>query len=96
MLADSPEAAVRMVSAQASHSRHSVQEGHVQVEHDRIARQLVDELDRGQPVRRRRDHCQPSLHLDQLTQRHEEILIVVSEQDADPALRGHSVQERDS
>ena len=35
---------------------------------------------------------QLTLRFDQLAQRHEEILVVVSEQDADPALRGHSVQ----
>ena len=68
----------------------------MQVEHDRIGRKLVDELDRGQPVRRHGDHRQLALGLDQLAQRHEEILIVVSEQDADPTLRGHSVQDRDS
>src|SRR5436309_13141148 len=82
-----------MVPAEAGHRRYTVQKRHVQIEHDGVGRYVVHELDRRQAVRRGRDDRQLTLRLDQLAQRHEEVLVVVGEKDANSSLGGHTAHD---
>ena len=77
-----------MVLAEPGTRAHAVEEWHVEVEHGGVGPKLVDELDRGQAVRRRPDYGKLSLTLDQPLQVLEERLVVVGEQDSDRALGG--------
>ena len=77
------EAEARMVAPQAGDRGHPVQEGHVQVHHDRVRPQLVDELERGEAVARGRDHLEPFLTLDERAQAGEEELVVVCQENPD-------------
>jgi len=69
-----------MVLTQACNRRDAVDEGHVQIDHDRVGMQRVGELDRVQPVRRGADHGQLALMLDQRPQRLDERLVVIRQQ----------------
>jgi arginase len=71
-----------MVLAETRDGRDSVDDGHVQVDHDRVGMERVDELDRGEAVRRRSDHGECRLVLDERPQCVDEALVVVGEQDA--------------
>ena len=57
----------------------------MEVENRGVGRELVDELDRSQPVRRRSDHGELPLALDQSAEVLEERLVVVGEQNSDLA-----------
>jgi arginase len=59
----------------------------VQVDHDRIRRELVRELDRGEPVPGLSDHCQLGLPLDQRREGVQERLVVVGEEHPDHGCR---------
>jgi hypothetical protein len=59
------QAEVGMVLAKAGDSGHAVDERHVQVDDDRVRRQVVGELDRVQAVRRVADDGELRLMLDQ-------------------------------
>ena len=85
----------RMVAAQARDGGDPVEARHMQVDHHRVGRQLVRELDRGEPVGGRAHDCQLRLTLDQRRERLEERLVVVGEENPDhgcsvgiPHLRG--------
>jgi arginase len=72
-----------MILAQARDRGHAVDERHVEVDHDRVRREQVGELDRVEPVLGRRHHRQLRLVLDQRAQRREKVLVVVREEHAD-------------
>ena len=59
----------------------------MQIDHDRVRKQSVRELDRGQPVVRGADHRQRRLLLDQRLESVEEALVVVDEQDTSGGCR---------
>jgi arginase len=71
-----------MVLAQSRDRGDAVDERHVQVDHDRIGIELVDELDRVEAVRGFADDGQLGLALDQRAQRFEERVVVVRQEDA--------------
>ena len=73
------QAEVRVILAQPRDGGHAVDERHVQVDHDRVGRELVRKLDRGEPVGRSADHRQLGLVLDERLQRLEEGVVVVRE-----------------
>jgi predicted phosphodiesterase len=72
-----------MVASEAGDGAHAVEERHVQVEHCGVGRKLLDELDCGQPVRRRPDDGELMLVTDQVPQRGEKYLVVVGKQNSD-------------
>jgi arginase len=76
------QAQVRMVLPQPRHRGDPVDERHVQVDHDRVGRDLVGELDRVEAVRRGADDGQLRLVLDQRLEELEERRVVVRQQDA--------------
>jgi arginase len=76
------QAEARMVLAQSRDRGDAVDERHVQVDHDRIGIELVDELDRVEAVRGFADDGQLGLALDQRAQRFEERVVVVRQEDA--------------
>jgi arginase len=84
------QAEVRMVLAQPRDRAHTVEQRHVQVDHDGVGQQLVRELDRVQPVLRSADDCQLGLVLDQRLEGLEEGCVVVREQHTDRSLTGSS------
>jgi len=55
----------------------------VQVDHHRVWRELVGQLDRGEPVRGGSDHRELRLTLDQRRQCAQKRFVVVGEQDPD-------------
>jgi arginase len=75
----------RMVVAEPGDRGDTVEARHVQVDHDRVRLELVDELDCGEPVTGGTDDSQLGLAVDQVPQRGDEALVVVGEQDADRA-----------
>jgi arginase len=79
-----------MILAEAGDGGDSVDERHVQVDHDGVRVELVGELDRIQAVLGGRDDGQLGLVLDQGAQRLEEGAVVVGEEDAD-GRRGRSL-----
>jgi len=71
-----------MILPKPRDGRDAVDERHVEVDHDRVRRKRVRELDRGEPVGCGGDDGQLRLMLDQRLERLEEAGIVVREQDA--------------
>jgi len=80
------QAEARVVAPDPRAGADAVEQGHMEVEHRSIGRQFVDELDRGEAVRRRPDHGELVLVLDQRAEMLQECLVVVGEQDPDRAL----------
>ena len=77
------QADARMVLPEPRDRCHAVDERHVEVDDDRIGRELVRQLDGIEAVRRRPDHRQLGLVLDQRSERLDERWIVVREKDTD-------------
>jgi arginase len=71
-----------MVLAQAGDRGHAVDERHMQVDDDRVGRELVGELDRVQAVGRVADDGELGLMLDQRLKRFEKGVVVVRQKDA--------------
>lgn len=76
------QAQVGMVLPQPRDGSDSVDNRHVQVDHDRVGLELVRELDRIEAVARGPRHGQHGLVLDQGQERLEELTVVVHEEDA--------------
>src|SRR4051812_43054926 len=72
-----------MVAAHACERADAVEERHVQIDDGRVGLDLVDELDRLEPVARRGDDLELRLPVDQLAERGEKPLVVVGEDDGD-------------
>jgi len=79
---DREQAEIRMVLAEARDRGDAVDDREVDVDHDRVRMQLLDELDRSKAVLRRADDGECRLVLDQRPQCVDETLVVVGEQDA--------------
>ena len=75
------EAEARMILPEPGDGGDAVDDGHVQVDDDRVRFELVGELDRVQPVARRARHRQGRLVLDERAERVEEVGVVVHEED---------------
>jgi arginase len=73
----------RMVAAESGDRADTVEERHVEVDHDRVRTQLLAELDRHETVRSGADDSELGLLLDQRPQGLDERFVVVGEQDAD-------------
>jgi hypothetical protein len=73
----------RMVSAEAGDRGDAVEERHVEVHHDGVGVELLDELDGVQAVLGCAGDAELRLRLDQDSQRGDESLIVVRDQDPD-------------
>ena len=90
--ASSPVSAIRhtcrVVATEPRGGRDAVEKRHVQVEDDGVGIQLLGELDRLQPVRRRAHDGQLRLPIYQVTEGIAEAAIVVRDQDADPPVGG--------
>ena len=71
-----------MVAPEPGSRADAIQQRHVQVEHDRVGVEPVGELDCLEPVRRRADHAQIGLVVDQLAKGVEEAGVVIGDQDA--------------
>jgi arginase len=72
---------LRVILPHSRHRRHAVDDGHVQVDHDRAREQRIGQLDRIEPVRCRADDRQLRLTVDQRPKRRDEGLVVVGEDD---------------
>ncbi len=92
------QAEVRMILPEPRDRCDSVNERHVQVDHDGVGNEVVRELDRVETVDSRTDHRELRLAFDQRLQRFEKGWVVVREQDADRCLDnavppGHQVRD---
>ena len=76
------QAEMRVVVPEPRDRGDAVDEGHMQVDHDRVGAELVRKLDGTKPVRGRSDHRELGLMLDQRLQRIEEGLVVVRQEDS--------------
>ena len=70
---------IRMVAAEASDRADAVQARHVQVDHDRIRRELVGALERLESIRRLPDDDQSRALFDRSAKRGEECGLVIRE-----------------
>ena len=77
-----------MILTQARYCADAVEPGHVEVDDDRLRRELLDELDRLQAVRCDTDDGQLRLLIDQRLYGFHERLVVVDEDDVDRPLGG--------
>src|SRR5205823_8123988 len=78
----------RMVVAQPRDGGDAVQQGHVQVDHNRVGIELVGLLDRLQSVLGEADDSKLRLAVDQLAERFEKITVIVCEEDSNPLTVG--------
>jgi hypothetical protein len=72
-----------VVAAQTSGCRDAVEEGHVEIEHDRVRVELLCQLDRLEAVKGGCDNLELGLAVDQLTERSKEGAIVICYQHPD-------------
>jgi arginase len=82
---ESDQTQMRVIAAQTSHGGHSVQQRHVEVDHDGVRIECLRELDRDEAVLGRADDGQLRLLLDQRLQRLDERRVVVGEQNTNSA-----------
>ena len=83
----------RVVSAEVRERRHAVDQRHVQVDHESVRPELLDQLDRREAITHGADHRELVLTVDEGAQALEEERVVVREQNSDSIAasdpRGH-------